>query len=220
MSLDLYRGMSTTGFLPLNARRSHHYLKTMQLKRLKTGGAIASAINAIIDHLPRLAIQSTPDINATQTPRGQFISLKRRQASSTAAVSFPHAFKVTIREVDGEKAVFVRWGTINGQPAFTDYPEKQLDATPTFQGTERVVLSVTGDFQTFESQGISQVMLDIEPTTEPLEAVETESAITWKIVLAYIVTTPGEQEGDSPTTTLDQVAKGHIFIGRGSPSFV
>lgn len=189
----------------------------MQLKRLKSGGTLASAINSIIDYIPRLAIQSTPEINAIQTPRGQFVELKKKQ-SSGGTVEYLHAFKVSLRDVNGQKKVFVRWGTVNGNPAFLDYPEKQLETSPTLSGTERVVLSVAGDFQTFSSPGVYNVDITIESAELPLEAEESGESITWKIVLAYIVTTPAE--GEIPEkTTIEQVARGHIFIGRGSPLF-
>jgi hypothetical protein len=189
----------------------------MQLKRLKSGGALANAINSIIDYLPRLAVQSTPEINATQTPRGQFVELKKRQSTS-GAPEYLHAFKVSLRDVNEQKRVFVRWGTINGNPAFLDYPEKKIDSIPALSGNERVVLSVTGDFQTFSSPGVYNVDITVESADTPLEAEEEADSITWKIVLAYIVTTPAE--GETPeATTVEQVARGHIFIGRGSPLF-
>jgi hypothetical protein len=180
------------------------------IPRLKSGGQLASAINAIIDYLPRLAIQSTPDITATVTPRGQLVSLKNRRTTQTGAPSattnFP--FKATIRaDNPGSPSptykVFVRWGTVNGQSVMT-YPEEEVG---TAADGKRVVLNVVGNFSSTTSTGISNPSLAIEDTSALLVAGEVGGAINYKIVLAYIM------EEEDGTFTVSQQTGGHQIIG-------
>lgn len=194
----------------------------MLIQRLKNGGALAQAINAIIDYLPRLAVQNTPDVSAVVTPRGQFLKLNRAiTASTTPETDYP--FRVFIRNrnqtpEDTTQEAVVRWGTINGQPAL-DYPEEAV--TGTLEGSQRVVLQVSGNFQTLTAAGVTNPTLSLEDVTTPLAATETAETITWKIVLAYLETTPGaplEGGGTGPsTTTVSQQTRGHLTIGNGVP---
>lgn len=180
------------------------------IPRLKSGGQLAAAINAIIDYLPRLAIQSTPDITATVTPRGQLVSLKNRRTTQTGASSatsnFP--FKVTIR-ADNPTAqnptyrTYVRWGTVNGQSIMT-YPEQEV-GTPA--DSKRVVLNVAGNFSSTTSTGILNSSIEIEETGALLVAGDVGDAMNYKIVLAYIM------EEEDGTFTVSQQTGGHQIIG-------
>lgn len=178
------------------------------IPRLKSGGAIATAINAIIDYLPRLVIQNTPDITASLTPRGQFVSLKKRIAAgggSAGAGNFP--FKVTVEsETVGEATtykVWVRWGTVNGQ-SVVNYPKEEVGAAA---DAKRVVLNVTGNFSDTTSSGVSFPSLAIEDMDALLTAEEQPDSVAYKIVLAYINAT------DGGGFEVSQQTGGHQIIG-------
>jgi hypothetical protein len=179
------------------------------IPRLKTGGALASAINSIIDYLPRLVIQNTPDISASVTPRGQFVSLKKRVASGSGggASTTTYPFKVSLRgETVGETTtykVFVKWGTVNGQ-SVCQYPEEEVGIAA---DQKRVVLSVTGNFSDVTSSGVTNPLLAIEDMNTLLTAEEQADSVSYKIVLAYIM----EDEGGGFTVT--QQTGGHQLIG-------
>jgi hypothetical protein len=177
------------------------------IQRLKTGGALASAINAIIDYLPRLVIQNTPDVTATVTPRGQFLSLKKRIASGGGTVSTTYPFKVSVRpeDVGGTITykVFVKWGTVNGQPVVA-YPEEEVGEA---EDTSRVVLNVTGSFSELTSTGVSNPSLAIEQTDTLLTAEEQMDSVSYKIVLAYI------NADEAGGFTVSQETAGHQIIG-------
>ena len=177
------------------------------IPRLKTGGALGSAINAIIDYLPRLVVQNTPEVTAIVTPRGQFISLKKRTESGGGSAESTYPFKVSVRaETDGETTtykVWVKWGTVNGQPVVT-YPEEEVGVA---EDTSRVVLNVTGSFSNLTSTGVSFPSLAIEQTDTLLTAEEQTDSVSYKIVLAYI----NAEEGGG--FTVSQQTGGHQIIG-------
>lgn len=179
------------------------------IPRLKSGGAIATAINAIIDYLPRLVIQNTPDITASLTPRGQFVSLKKRITAggggSAGAGNYP--FKVTIEsEKIGETTnykVWVRWGTVNGQ-SVVDYPKEEVGPAA---DAKRVVLNVTGNFSDLTSSGVTNPSLAIEDMDTLLTAEEQPNSVAYKIVLAYL------NKNDGEGFTVSQQTGGHQIIG-------
>jgi len=179
------------------------------IPRLKSGGSIATAINAIIDYLPRLVIQNTPDITASLTPRGQFVSLKKRITSggggSTGTGNYP--FKVTVEsETVGEATtykVWVRWGTVNGQ-SVVNYPKEEVGPAA---DAKRVVLNVTGNFSDTTSSGVSFPSLAIEDMDTLLTADEQPDSVAYKIVLAYINAT------DGGGFEVSQQTGGHQIIG-------
>jgi hypothetical protein len=178
------------------------------IPRLKTGGALASAINSIIDYLPRLVIQNTPDVTASLTPRGQFVSLKKRVASGSGGVtSTTYPFKVSLRgETSGETTIYkvwVKWGTVNGQ-SVVQYPEEEVG---TAADQKRVVLNVTGNFSDVTSSGVSNPSLALEDMGTLLTAEEQADSVSYKIVLAYI--TANEGGG----FTVSQQTGGHQLIG-------
>lgn len=157
------------------------------IPRLKSGGALGSAINSIIDYLPRLVIQNTPEVTASLTPRGQFVSLKKRITSVEGGASTSsYPFKVSLRsETIGETTnykVWVKWGTVNGQSVVT-YPEEEVGIAA---DAKRVVLNVTGNFSGMTSSGVSYPSLAIEDMDTLLTAEEQTDSVSYKIVLAYI----------------------------------
>jgi hypothetical protein len=180
------------------------------IPRLKTGGQLGATINAIIDYLPRLAIQSTPDITATVTPRGQLVSLKNRRTVQTAAPSATtnYPFKVTVRasnpgQENPSYRVFVRWGTVNGQ-GVTDYPEEEVGPAA---DNKRVVLNVAGNFSSTTSSGIVSSSVTIEDQSAFLYADPVAESVSYKIILAFI------QADEGGGFTVSQQTAGHQIIG-------
>lgn len=194
----------------------------MLIPRLKSGGQLAQAVNAIIDYLPRLAVQNTPEVQAVITPRGQFVTLKRTAAGANPIdADFPFRVFIKARKQTPEDLVnecWVRWGTINGQPAL-DFPQEKISGN--LSGSQRVVLEVTGNFQTLTAAGVTNPTLSLEDSADPLAATENQDQITWKIVLAMLETEPGLPDDDgnptADTTTVSQVTRGHLTIGNGVP---
>lgn len=195
----------------------------MLIPRLKSGGPLAQTINAIIDYLPRLAVQNTPDVTAVVTPRGQYVSLKRATVLGGNALDSDFPFRVFIKPRkqtpdDLINECWVQWGTVNGQTAVT-FPQQKVSGTLT--GSQRVVLEVTGNFQTLTAAGVTNPTLTLEDASSPLAATENEDQITWKIVLALLETEEGlPDEQGNPTadnTTVSQMTRGHLTIGNGVP---
>lgn len=175
------------------------------IPRLKSGGQLAATINAIIDYLPRLAIQSTPDITATVTPRGQMVTLKKPRFAQANAPSGStnYPFKVSVRSENSIKRVYVQWGTVNGQSVVT-YPQEAVGIA---EDNKRIVLNVAGNFSSTTSTGIEQASLEMEDNDVLIVAGDVGGLVNYKIVLAYLI------EEDDGSFTVSQQTGGHQIIG-------
>ena len=168
-------------------------------------GPHAKAYNRLIDYLPRQNIQSTPDLFASQTPRGQILTPKRPLSLYAKSPSYLHPFQIVLRD-----EFLVYYGTVNGQSAFT-YPFFSINIVGS---VTRVVVSWDADFNgmmgsSFSSFGVTNILVSTEDAGTPFEA-ETinQTTIAMKAVIGFIFV--GE-EG----VAIQQVVKGHLpaYIG-------
>lgn len=175
------------------------------MKRFFRGGIHARMYNELVDHLPRQRIQSTPDVFASQTPRGQIIQPKPVRSIYSKPPTYLHPFQIVLRD-----EWMVYYGTVNGQAAFA-YPF--FTFTPIGNVT-RLVVSWDADFDgmqgtTFGGYGVTNIAVTSEDGSTPFQA-ETinQTTIALKAIIGFVFT---GQEG----VGIQQIVKGHLpaYIG-------
>lgn len=153
----------------------------MTIPRLKTGGTLARVVNEIIDFLPRLQVQQTPQVRVDQTPRGQVLRVIPDNTGGGTPIERPHPFQVTSLG-GGSDQVNVYYGTVGGVEAF-DFPTKTLTASESC----RVVVEWLLEVSEFEAGGVSLVDVYVEPTTDPLVITMVDGVgIRYKALIATI----------------------------------
>lgn len=175
------------------------------MKRFFRGGIRAQMYNELVDYLPRQRIQTTPEIFASQTPRGQIIQPKPPRSLYSKPPAYLHPFQIVLRD---EWKIY--YGTVNGQSAF---PYPFFTFTPIGTVT-RLVVSWDADFNgmqgtTFGGYGVTNITITAEDASNLFQA-ETvnQSTIALKAIIGFVFT--GE-EG----VGIQQIIKGHLpaYIG-------
>lgn len=153
----------------------------MIIPRLKQGGTLAKVINEIIDYLPRLRIQPTPEIQVDSTSRGQILRFKQRNTTPGEPAVQNHPFQVVPKGGESED-VDVYWGTVGGREAF---PEAFKTLTITVNS--RIVVSWTLEINDSTAGGVSAVTVDKEPVSEDFEIADnSETGIHYKVLIATV----------------------------------
>jgi hypothetical protein len=153
----------------------------MIIPRLKSGGTLAKVINEIIDYLPRLRVQSTPQVLVDHTPRGQILRFKQGNTVPGSPAVRSHPFKV--QPIGGDSDVVeVYWGTVGGREAFSE-AKKPLSISV----NSRIVVSWTLDIDDETAGGVTGVVVDKEPVSEPFEIVDISgTGIHYKALIATV----------------------------------
>lgn len=151
----------------------------MIIPRLKNGGTLAKVINEIIDYLPRLRVQSTPQVLVDHTPRGQIIRLKESNSVPGTPAIKAHPFKV---QALGSEMIEVYWGTVGGKEAFSE-AKKEF---PISQNS-RVIVKWTLDLSSSTAGGVSGVSVDVEDVTTDFEITNISgTGIHYKALIATV----------------------------------
>lgn len=151
----------------------------MTIPRLKTGGTLARVVNQIIDYLPRLRVQSTPQIRVSHTPRGQVLTFK--QANTTPGTPAIHAHPWQVKTVNAAE-IDVYWGTVGGQEDFSE--DKK---TFTINGNSRVVVQWLLEVSDSTANGVSGVTVSVESVDDPFSTITIEGeGIRYKALIALV----------------------------------
>lgn len=154
----------------------------MIIPRLKSGGNLAKVVNEIIDYLPRLKVQSTPQVLVDHTPRGQIIRFKQANTVPGTPAVRSHPFKV--EPIGGESDVVeVYWGTVGGKEAFAE-AKKSISIS----GNSRIVCSWTLEINSKTAGGVTNVAVEKEPVSEPFEITDIGggTGIHYKVLIATV----------------------------------
>lgn len=153
----------------------------MTIPRLKTGGTLARVVNEIIDYLPRLQVQQTPQVRVDQTPRGQVLRVITDNTGGGTPIERPHPFQVTSLGGASDQ-VNVYYGTVGGVEAF-EFPTKLLTVT----NSCRIVVEWLLEVSEFDAGGVSLVDVYVEPTTDPMAITMVEGVgIRYKALIATV----------------------------------
>lgn len=153
----------------------------MTIPRLKTGGTLARVVNEIIDFLPRLQVQQTPQVRVDQTPRGQVLRVIPDNTGGGSPIERPHPFQVTSLG-GGSDQVNVYYGTVGGIDAF-EFPTKLLTVT----NSCRIVVEWLLEVSEFDAGGVSLVDVYVEPTTDPMVITMVDGVgIRYKALIATV----------------------------------
>jgi hypothetical protein len=154
----------------------------MIIPRLKSGGTLARVVNEIIDYLPRLRVQSTPQVLVDHTPRGQILRFKQGNTVPGSPAIQSHPFQVKPLGGDSQ-LVDIYWGTVGGVEAFPE-ATKQIGISV----NSRIVVSWTLEIDDKTAGGVTAVTVDDEPVSEPFEITNVDggTGIKYKALIATV----------------------------------
>jgi hypothetical protein len=153
----------------------------MTIPRLKTGGTLARVVNQIIDYLPRLRVQSTPQLQVDHTPRGQVIRYLQTNTVAGEPIVRIHPWQV-VPQGGLSDQIDVYWGTVGGQEDFAENKKAF-----TVNGNSRVVVQWLLEVSASTANGVSGVTVSVESVDDPFSTITIEGeGIRYKALIALV----------------------------------